>query len=89
MILLSEYNLSKDIMPVFLVYTVNPETGHEEERPDLEQFLVQPQEVEVRNTQVSEHFLFKYHIAFSFSMLLHFSLATFTSANLPRQSPLL
>ena len=64
MILLSEYNLSKDIMPVFLVYTVNPETGQEEERPDLEQFLVQPQEVEVRNTQVLEHFLFKYHIAF-------------------------
>jgi len=51
-ILLSEYNLSKDIIPVFLVYTVDPDTGVEQERPDLEKFLVQPQEVEVRNTQV-------------------------------------
>ena len=51
-ILLSEYNLCKDIVPVFLVYTTDPETGEEEERSDLEQLLRQPEDVEVRNTQV-------------------------------------
>ena len=69
MILLSEYNLSKDILPVFLVYTVNPDTGVEQERPDLEQFLVQPQEVEVRNTQVQLNIL----LAFLALFVLPFS----------------
>ena len=50
--LLSEYNLAKDIGPVFLVYTPNSNTGEDEERQDLEHLLVQPSDIEVRNTQV-------------------------------------
>ena len=52
-ILISEYNLCKDIRPVFLIYTEDQTTGDEEERPDLEHFLVQPQDCEIRNTQVT------------------------------------
>lgn len=54
-ILISEYNLSKDISPIFQVYTTDAD---EEEvlRPDLERFLVQPKEggsrIDVRNTQI-------------------------------------
>lgn len=50
--MLSEYNLSREIGPVFLIYTLDPDTGKEEEREDLEHLLVQPSDIEVRNTQV-------------------------------------
>lgn len=54
-IIVSEYNLSKDTTPIFQVFTTNPTSG-ETQRPDLEQFLVQPEEndssIEIRNTHI-------------------------------------
>jgi len=54
-IIVSEYNLSKDTAPIFQVFTTDPTSG-ETQRPDLEQFLVQPEEndssIEIRNTHI-------------------------------------
>ena len=55
-IIISEYNLSKDITPIFQIFTTDSVSG-EKQRPDLEQFLVQPEEnenrIEIRNTQIT------------------------------------
>eukprot|EP00090_Calanus_glacialis_P004160 TRINITY_DN13074_c0_g1_i1.p1 TRINITY_DN13074_c0_g1~~TRINITY_DN13074_c0_g1_i1.p1 ORF type:complete len:370 (-),score=71.49 TRINITY_DN13074_c0_g1_i1:116-1225(-) len=55
-IIISEYNLSKDITPIFQIFTTDSISG-EKQRPDLEQFLVQPEEnenrIEIRNTQIT------------------------------------
>jgi len=48
--LVSEYPLSRSITPVWIVS--GPDEEGEKERPDLTRLLVQPTEVEVRNTQV-------------------------------------
>jgi len=54
-IIVSEYNLSRDTTPIFQIFTNNGFDG-EKRRPDLEQFLVQPDEseckIEIRNTHI-------------------------------------
>jgi len=54
--IVSEYNLSKDVSPIFQIFTSSVAQG-EKQRPDLELFLVQPDEKEnqivVRNTNIT------------------------------------
>lgn len=47
----SEYVLSKDIVPVFQMFTMNS-SQELEQRPDLEEYLKQPDRVEIRNTAI-------------------------------------
>jgi len=55
-IIISEYNLSKDITPIFQIFTSDSING-EIHRHDLDQYLVQPEEnesrIEIRNTQIT------------------------------------
>ena len=47
----SEYNLSRDVVPIFQVFTLNREGGLQH-RPDLEQFIQQPEIITLKNTAI-------------------------------------
>ena len=47
----SEYNLSRDVVPIFQVFTLNSDGGLQH-RPDLEQFIQQPEIITLKNTAI-------------------------------------
>ena len=53
MVVASEYVLSKDIVPMFQVYSLDQDGLQMVHRPDLELRLRQPSEFEVRNAVIT------------------------------------
>ena len=53
MVVASEYVLSKDIVPMFQVYSLDQDGLQMVHRPDLELRLRQPTEFEVRNAVIT------------------------------------
>lgn len=47
----SEYNLSRDVVPIFQVFTVNS-AGELEHREDLQRFIKQPDIITLKNTAI-------------------------------------